>query len=64
MGYGGGPKDRFVETPDGGRGLNCICPGFKAFFHHVDAPMRRMCELPAQDRTPSEIVAEYAGGRR
>ena len=39
-------------------------PGFKAFFHHVDAPLRRMCVLLGEDRAPSEIVAEYAGGRR
>jgi uncharacterized protein len=62
--HGGCPKDRFVTTPDGEPGLNYLCPGFKAFFHHVDAPLRRMCVLLGEDRAPSEIVAEYAGGRR
>ena len=64
--HGGCPKDRFVSTPDGEPGLNYLCPGFKAFFHHIDVPMRRMYELLREDRAPSEIVAEYganeAGG--
>ena len=64
--HGGCPKDRFVSTPDGEPGLNYLCPGFKAFFHHIDVPMRRMYELLGEDRAPSEIVAEYgangAGG--
>ncbi len=59
--HGGCPKDRFVATPDGEPGLNYLCPGYKAFFHHVDAPMKRMCELLREDRAPAEIVAEYAG---
>jgi len=41
-------------------GLSLLCPGYKAFFHHVDAPMRRMCALLRENRAPSEIVAEYA----
>ncbi|MEI6450306.1 MAG: anaerobic sulfatase maturase, partial [Actinomycetes bacterium] len=62
--HGGCPKDRFITTsadasPPGEPGLNYLCPGFKAFFHHVDMPMRRMCELLRADRAPSEIVAEY-----
>ena len=59
--HGGCPKDRIVTTPDGEPGLNYLCPGYKAFFHHVDAPMKRMCELLREDRAPAEIVAEYAG---
>jgi uncharacterized protein len=61
--HGGCPKDRFITAPDGESGLNYLCAGFKAFFHHVDAPMRRMCELLREDRAPSEIVGEYASGR-
>ena len=55
--HGGCPKDRFIATPDGEPGLNYLCAGFKAFFHHVDGPMRIMAELLAQDRAPSEIIA-------
>ena len=57
--HGGCPKDRFVATPDGEPGLNYLCAGFKAFFHHVDEPMRAMCELLRDDRAPAEIVARY-----
>ncbi len=57
--HGGCPKDRFTQTPDGEPGLNYLCPGYKAFFHHVDEPMRRMCDLLRQERAPADIVAEY-----
>ncbi len=58
--HGGCPKDRFIETPSGEPGLNFLCAGFKAFFHHVDRPMRIMGELLNRDRAPSEIVQLYA----
>jgi len=58
--HGGCPKDRFISTPDGEEGLNYLCPGYKAFFHHIDEPMRFMCELLRQDRAPSEIGGWYA----
>ncbi len=58
--HGGCPKDRFIETPSGEPGLNFLCAGFKAFFHHVDRPMRIMGGLLSQNRAPSEIVQLYA----
>jgi uncharacterized protein len=57
--HGGCPKDRFVASPDGEDGLNYLCAGFKAFFHHVDEPLRTMCALLRADRAPAEIVARY-----
>jgi uncharacterized protein len=57
--HGGCPKDRFILAPDGEPGLNYLCAGYKAFFHHVDRPMRMMSELLRQGRAPSEVVAEY-----
>ena len=33
--------------------------GYKAFFHHVDEPMRAMSALLRQDRAPSELMAVY-----
>ena len=57
--HGGCIKDRIVRTPDGEPGLNYLCPGYKDFFHHVDEPMRRMCDLLRQERAPADIVAEY-----
>src|SRR5438034_1280210 len=58
--HGGCPKDRFIETPDGEPGLNYLCAGFKAFFHHVDGPMRTMGALLGQGRAPAEIMGMYA----
>ena len=53
--HGGCPKDRFSRTPEG-EGLNYLCAGYKSFYHHIDRPMRIMCDLLRQGRAPSEIV--------
>jgi uncharacterized protein len=58
--HGGCPKDRFIDTPDGEPGLNYLCAGYKAFFHHVDGPLRMMADLLRRGRAPSELVARYA----
>jgi len=58
--HGGCPKDRFVETPDGEPGLNYLCAGYKAFFQHIDRPMRIMAGLLLQGRAPAEIMGLYA----
>jgi uncharacterized protein len=54
--HGGCPKNRFVETPDGEPGLNYLCAGYKAFFHHIDEPMRIMADLLRRNRAPAEII--------
>lgn len=54
--HGGCPKDR-LEVPEGEtQPLNCLCGGYKAFFRHVDAPMRAMCRLVRDGRSPTEIM--------
>jgi uncharacterized protein len=58
--HGGCPKDRFIETPDGEAGLNYLCAGYKAFFHHVDPAMCFMAAQLHRGGTPSEIVRLYA----
>lgn len=58
--HGGCPKDRFILTPDGEAGLNYLCAGYKMFFHHIDADMRRMSELLRQDNAPADIMQWYA----
>ncbi len=50
--HGGCPKDRFIETPDGEPGLNYLCAGYKDFFHHIDGPMRFMCEQLRRGEAP------------
>jgi uncharacterized protein len=54
--HGGCPKNRFIETPDGEPGLNYLCAGYKAFFKHIDQPMRIMANLLLQGRAPAEIM--------
>jgi len=55
--HGECPKNRFVTTPDGEPGLNYLCAGYKAFFHHIDRPMKIMSNLLRQNRAPAEIAA-------
>ena len=43
--HGECPKNRVLTTPDGEPGLNWLCAGLKAFFAHVDRPMRIMADL-------------------
>lgn len=43
--YGECPRNRFIRTPDGEPGLNYLCAGYKAFFTHIDGPMRIMARL-------------------
>lgn len=53
---GGCPKDRFIRTPDGEDGLNYLCAGFKAFFTHIDRPMRFMANELAHRRPPANVM--------
>ncbi len=55
--YGECPRNRFIETPDGEPGLNYLCAGYKAFFLHVDQPMRAMADLIRQGRHADEVMA-------
>jgi uncharacterized protein len=50
------PKHRFIKTPDGEDGLNYLCPAYKKFFTHIDAPMRMMADLLRAGRAPAEIM--------
>lgn len=57
---GGCPKNRFITTPTGEAGLNYLCAGYKAFFTHIDQPMRMMAELLCQGRYADEVMALLA----
>ncbi|HEY9616841.1 MAG TPA: anaerobic sulfatase maturase [Microcoleaceae cyanobacterium] len=54
--HGGCPKNRLIETPDGEAGLNYLCAGYKAFFTHIDQPMRLMADLLRQGRYADEVM--------
>ena len=54
--YGECPRNRFIEAPDGEGGLNYLCAGYKAFFNHIDRPMRGMAALLKNGRFADEIM--------
>ncbi len=51
------PKNRFTRTPDGEAGLNYLCAGYKAFFTHIDGPMRLMADRLRQGGFADEVMA-------
>jgi uncharacterized protein len=57
--YGGCPKNRFINTPDGEPGLNYLCAAYKPFFKHIDRPMKTMARLLRQRRPPAEIMKMF-----
>lgn len=56
--YGECPRNRFATTPSGEAGLNYLCEGYKAFFLHIDQPMRTMADLLRQGRYADEIMGQ------
>ena len=54
--HGECPKNRFLVTPDGEPGLNYLCAGYKAFFKHIDRPMKAMARLLQQGRLAAEVM--------
>jgi uncharacterized protein len=66
--HGECPKNRFIATPDGEPGLNYLCAGFKAFFHHADFAMKLMVGLLRRGHEAREVMAilerAFAGVQR
>ncbi len=62
--HGECPKNRFIETPDGEPGLNYLCDGFKAFFNHVDRPMKLMVGALRAGREAGEVMTVITGEDR
>ena len=58
--HGECPKNRFITTPDGEPGLNYLCAGYKAFFTHIDRPMRMMADLLRHGHYADEVMALLA----
>jgi len=58
--HGECPKNRFTLTPDGEPGLNYLCAGYMAFFHHIDEPNKIMASLMQRGRPASDVMAILA----
>ena len=54
--WGECPRHRFLYTPDGEPGLNYLCAGYKAFFNHINYPMKLMADLLRQGRPAKEVM--------
>jgi uncharacterized protein len=57
---GGCLKNRILTTADGEPGLNYLCAGYKAFFTHIDRPMKMMVEELRVQRPPSNVMLRLA----
>ncbi|HEU5349146.1 MAG TPA: anaerobic sulfatase maturase [Ktedonobacterales bacterium] len=58
--HGECPRNRFISAPDGEPGLNYLCAAYKAFFTHIDHPMRLMVDLLRQGRYADEVMSLLA----
>jgi uncharacterized protein len=64
--HGGCPRNRFVASPassggsGGESGLNYLCAGYKAFFTHIDEPMRLMARMLHSGQPPADVMRWYA----
>lgn len=54
--HGGCPKNRILTTPDGEPGLNYLCAGYRAFFTHIERPMRIMAAEWRAHRPPANVM--------
>lgn len=57
------PKNRIIETPDGEKGLNYLCKGFRNFYRHIEPYMDFMANEIVNGRAASN-VRSWAGSRR
>jgi len=57
------PRNRFLRTPDGEAGLNYLCAGYKAFFQHIDRPMKFMADLLRRGQDAAEVMQAKAQNR-
>jgi uncharacterized protein len=55
------PRNRFLNTPDGEAGLNYLCAGYKAFFRHIDRPMRIMAGLLSRGQDAAGVMQQVRG---
>ena len=56
--HGECPKHRFITTPDGEPGLNYLCAGYKAFFNHIDEPLKMMVQLYKNGEPATNVMSQ------
>ncbi len=54
--HGECPKNRFLTTPDGEPGLNYLCAGYMAYFHHVAPYMKFMAMCLRRGLSPASVM--------
>ncbi|MCP3939153.1 MAG: anaerobic sulfatase maturase [Actinomycetia bacterium] len=54
--HGECPRNRFISSPDGEPGLNYLCEGYKAFFSHIDEPIRLMADILRRGGIAPEVM--------
>lgn len=58
--HGGCPKNRLLRVGQDEARLNHLCEGYKAFFTHIDRPMRAMAEELEAGRPASNVMKRVA----
>jgi uncharacterized protein len=58
--HGECPKNRVLTSPDCEPGLNWLCAGLKAFFTHVQRPMKIMADLLRRGRLAEDVMPVLA----
>ena len=58
--HGACPRNRITMTLDGEPGLNYLCEGYRAFFTHIDRPMRLMARELEAGRAPANVMLQLA----
>jgi uncharacterized protein len=59
--HGECPKHRFLKTPDGERGLNYLCAGYKKYFRHIHPYMKVMRQLIENNLPASKVMDAVKG---
>ena len=64
MCHGGCPKDRIINAPDGEKGLNYLCAGYKRFFTHCRPFLKALASIRQQQTAPKQTAQVQPAGSR